>query len=207
MATHKELIDRAKFLVNNASWSPQGAVVEIGSQRHPNKGGSSYDLLQLANQLELPFYTVDFNPEITAFATQVVGDRAYCMDGVEFLKNFTQELSILYLDNFDVIYSENHRQDIKQRAGDFYANLGYDMSNQTTHNLESIHIHYLQIKAALPLLTPQAMVGLDDTRFIKKNKYWWGKGGLAVPFLFHAEFSVSCETNQGLVLTRGLLVS
>lgn len=96
----------------------RGCIVEIGSSRELERKGksSTYYFNWLCKKLKADFYSVDFADDSFELAKTLVGDRAFKGDGAEFLKNFSKiskkKIDVLYLDNYDVIYNEEHKADL-----------------------------------------------------------------------------------------------
>lgn len=172
-------------------------IIEVGSQREPqppdNIANSTCFLDRLAQAHNLRFKTVDFSKESYELAKSYVGDKAVLSDGAEFLRNFNQPISILYLDNFDVIYDEKHQQSLMRRVG-----TAYDEHNEIITNERSAEVHLEQVEEALPLLTKPSYICIDDT--LERESGWWGKGAKAVPFLLSKGYDIVCIGPDGVLL-------
>ncbi len=197
MATHKRLLG----LSTKLPFSVTGAIVEVGSQRSPGKG-SSYELKALADEMSTNFYTVDLSKISYKAAESAVGKCAFNEDGAAFLEHFKEEIFLLYLDNYDIIYSDAHALDIASRMADVSVELGYSFEDATQQNSRSMLMHLAQAQAALPKLSEKCIVGLDDT--LLRDGIWWGKGALAAPFLMHNGFKIIEIDKKGLILSRNL---
>ena len=175
----------------------QTYLIEIGSIRElqpPDSIENSTCFLdKLAREHNLRFITVDLSEYSYKLASSYVGKKAILSDGSEFLKKFKQPISILYLDNFDVVYNEIHRQSLMRRVKGVYKK-----HNEILTNERSAEVHLEQVKVAMPLLTKPSFIGIDDT-MIKMNK-WWGKGAKAVPFLLKNGYKIIKIGSDGLIL-------
>ena len=195
MATHKRLLN----LQDNPEIALGGAIVEVGSQRSPGKG-SSFQLKALADHFSQEFFTVDLSRQSFEAASSAVGACAVHEDGISFLEGFDRKISILYLDNYDIVYSATHAADIKERMSSVAEELNYSFDDQYLQNTNSIFAHLHQAQAALPKMTSSCLIGLDDT--LSRNNSWWGKGALAAPFLLHNGFEMKYVEDKGLVVAR-----
>ncbi len=186
-----------------AGWQPGGAIIEVGTQRKGGTG-SSTDLLDLAGRLGVDFATVDFS-EATHRSVQrsAAAAHAHLADGATFLRTYPGAISILYLDNYDIGYSDEHFANLKGRIGTLYRDKGFDDSAVVVQNMTSATVHLDQTLAALPKLTPRCVVGIDDTFHSDEARCWLGKGTLVVPYLVTSGFRIAASHAQGLVLTRG----
>lgn len=189
-------------LVNeiNLSFATSGSIVEIGAARESSGPDSStFFLCQLAKQLDAEFYSVDFSEQSWKLAAEVAGDCAFLSDGVEFLRMYPKlsqrRISILYLDNFDIIYNDLHKQSLMRRVGNVY-----DDRNEQLTNERSAAVHLEQIETAMPLLAEKNIVVIDDTQL--REEGWWGKGAAAVPFLLNSGYSILVQTNDGVLLAN-----
>ena len=179
---------------------PSGSfVIEVGSQREPsdpnNSENSTCFLDRLATQHGLLFVTVDFSEATYQVARAYVGDKAVLSDGAEFLRGFNKPIGILYLDNFDVVYSDKHKESLLHRVG-----TAYDERHEIITNQRSAEVHLEQVKAALPFLTTPTFIGFDDT-MIKEGK-WWGKGASAIPYLLSIGYQIVKQDANGLILKK-----
>jgi hypothetical protein len=199
MATHKRLLK----LVDSSWRKPGGAIVEVGSQRERGKG-SSYELKQLAECFGIDFFTVDLSTRSYEAAKDSVGECAFLEDGAQFLRDFKGKISILYLDNYDIIYSQEHAMDISVRMASVAEELGYSFEDEYKQNTNSIFAHLEQARAALPKMTNICIIGVDDTQL--RNGTWWGKGALVVPFLIHNGLKVLAHDKKGVILGRNISV-
>jgi hypothetical protein len=177
-----------------------GCIVEIGSSREPERKGksSTYYFNWLGNKIGADFYTVDFADDSYELAKSLVGDRAFQGDGAEFIKQFakvsSKKIDVLYLDNYDVIYNEEHKADLERRVGDDYAKKGQELNNT-----EAARVHLDQMKAALRLMAKRSIVICDDT-LLDENGQWWGKCATVVPFLESRGWKIIGTSEVGVML-------
>lgn len=175
MASH-ELLD----LMKDVSFINNSVVVEIGSSREVDRSqrSSTRYFHELCNSVGSTFYSVDFSKDSYELAKEIAGESAVHSDGAEFLESLSAgtRIAVLYLDNFDVIYSEDHKVDLLSRVGDAYAQAGEEINNQ-----RAAEVHLGQMEAALNLMADKSVVICDDT--LKKPGGWWGKCATVVPFL------------------------
>ena len=192
MASHKLIEDL------NLDFIKGTCIVEIGSARETSGPDSStYYFSMLSKKDEADFFSVDFSPQSHSLAKEVVGDSAILSDGVKFLEKFSywshKKISVLYLDNFDVVYNDKHKESLLRRIGSVYEDNEEELTNE-----RSGIVHLEQMKASLPHLHVKNIVIVDDT---KKTEYgWWGKGALVVPFLLEKGYLISNETEDGILL-------
>lgn len=202
MATHELLISYIKD--NNINLV--GDIIEIGSQRRAGRG-SSYYLNELAKEVGVRFYTVDFDSSVYNIAKGAVGDAAVNQSGQDFLKSFDGNISVLYLDNYDVLYSKNHAADLRSRIGDHYQmEKGYDFSSVFSQNQQASLVHLEQFVCSLPKLHDHAIIAIDDTKYVKcsaeKFSYFWGKGNTVVPLALQIGFELCSSHSHGCILVK-----
>jgi hypothetical protein len=156
-------------------------IVEIGSMRKPckhdldiydqeccNDGHSSLLLARKADE----FHTVDINIECSKLTRSELKkynlwskSNVYCGDGIRFLQDFDKEINFLYLDAWDVEYS-NHAE-----------------------------MHLEAFKIAEPKLAKKSVILIDDTDvgyslekgFHNDEESLGGKGKLLIPYLLEKE--------------------
>ncbi len=175
-------------------------IVEIGSAREGDgKTSSTLYFSNLAKRKEIHFFSVDFSKHSYELAHKIVGDSAVHMDGAEFLAQYktfsNSKIACLYLDNFDVIYSEAHKISLLGRVGDAYALRDEEISNE-----RSAQVHLGQLNAALKHLAPKHVIIVDDTKECEFN--WWGKGALVVPQLLSMGYEIRNRSNDGILLAN-----
>lgn len=178
-----------------------GCIVEVGSSREPERKGksSTYYFNWLANKINADFYSVDFSQESYNVAKTIIGERAFRGDGAKFLKNFreisSKKIDVLYLDNFDVIYDDEHGADLERRVGDIYSENGQSLNNE-----ESARVHLMQMKAAMRHMAKRSVVICDDT-LLDENGEWWGKCATVVPFLQKRGWRIIGTSDVGVILS------
>lgn len=175
-------------------------IVEIGSAREGDgKTSSTLYFSDVARRKEVHFFSVDFSKYSYKLAHKIVGDRAVHMDGAEFLTQYktfsTSKIACLYLDNFDVIYSEEHKISLLGRVGDAYALRDEEITNE-----RSAQVHLSQLNAALQHLAPEHVIIVDDTK--EREFDWWGKGALVVPQLLSMNYKIKNRSNDGILLAN-----
>lgn len=154
-------------------------IVETGTSNGGIKncqgaGCSTMIFAHWASENDALVYTVDIRAETLKGAEQDVGStkdyvRFNLSDSVEFLRNFNQTIDFLYLDSLD--YHSNNP------------------SPSQTHHLKEIF-------AALPFLTEESIVMIDDCNLIGG-----GKGLLAIDYLVKNGWNVVYNGHQ-VILVR-----
>lgn len=182
----------------NLSFALNGCIVEIGSARESvDVESSTHYFRELSRRLNSEFFSVDFSEQSNALARALIGSNAILSDGKVFLENFRTfsklEISILYLDNFDIIYNEKHEKSLRSRVGTAYAEHGEELSNQ-----RSAEVHLEQARASISLLGKQNIIICDDTKL--QDGLWWGKGALVVPFLLARDYKIKEQSEDGVLL-------
>lgn len=157
---------RAYDLIRTCTFKASEVAVEIGAERGE---GSSYYLKGYCDALNVPFFSVDIEPQ-PAFAIQ--------SDGTAYLKQMRAPIKFAYLDNFDYIFPEIEGKSWVQDQISHYKTLGYEMNNEN-----SITAHLDQAVEVARLSVPGTLVVLDDTW--QENGGFYGKGAKAVPFLLN----------------------
>lgn len=175
-----------------------GLIVEIGSAREANGPESStFFFNELAKKVNAEFYSVDFSPDSQKMAFEILGKNSILSDGKNFLRNISsysdKKISLLYLDNFDVIYSEKHKESLYKRVGS-----AYNDNNEVISNERSAQVHLEQMIEALPRMGKKSVVIVDDTK--KTESGWWGKGAKVVPFLLLNGFHVFRSSTDGILM-------
>ena len=177
-------------------------IVEIGSARESagDQTSTSY-FKNIANKIGATFFSVDFSPLSHTYAREIINENAILSDGSAFLSTFEKysnnKISILYLDNFDIIYNDKHKESLLKRVGNIYSENNEDLNNE-----RSAIVHLEQLKSALPHLENKNVIIIDDTMIINGN--WWGKGALAVPYLLSLGYSINHKSEDGVLLTNYL---
>ncbi|OGL43126.1 MAG: hypothetical protein A2W05_04995 [Candidatus Schekmanbacteria bacterium RBG_16_38_10] len=153
-------------------------IVEIGTLRDNTKGGghSTYKFGEFCSRFGGTVHTVDISPEAIRYAMRASSEyqpwiKYHVSDSVEFLKHFEGTIDFLYLDGFDSTPGQELAASQKQ--------------------LE-------EIIAALPKLSPSAMVLLDDADLPEG-----GKAKFSSEYLKEHRFTLVIDSYQQL-FTAGL---
>jgi hypothetical protein len=194
MSSHKLLSTISIDSFDNTS------IVEIGSAREAKiEDTSTFYFEEISKIINSEFYSVDFSEESNNYAKKIIGEKAIFSDGEIFLKNFNKfskkKISILYLDNFDVIYNDVHKKSLMKRVGNVY-----EINNEDLNNERSAIVHLNQLKAALPFLNNQNVIIIDDTKYL--NNEWWGKGALVIPFLLLSGYKIVTKSEDGILMVN-----
>ena len=192
------------ILLNEIKYSSlkEGVIIEIGSARETNNEESStFYFNQIAINNNTEFFSVDFSEKSWLMAKEIIHENAILSDGKLFLQNFrnytNKNISVLYLDNFDVIYNEKHKISLLNRVGNIYQE-----NNENLNNQRAAEVHLEQLVTSMKFLNDDAIIIIDDTKFIESN--WWGKGALVVPYLLNNNFKIIIEDEGGVMLKSSL---
>lgn len=175
-------------------------IIEIGSVRERSPEPSSLYFANKASEAGLNFLTVDLSENSWELAREYVGDKAVLADGTEFLREFDEKISVLYLDNYDFPYDEAHFQSICARSG-------HDFDGATCESVRrrSPQVHFEQMLAALPKLASPCWIVVDNTDRNRASKRlfnpFWGKGATVVSYLVKHDFPIIKEGLGGLMLS------
>lgn len=174
----------------------RGYLVEIGSTREKFESqGSTVVLATLAARLNLPFVTVDIDPENTRQAAADIADipnaRAVTAKGEDFLAAFDEPIVAAYLDAFDI----QHGHHSEYRADRYRQFLGVEITND-----RAAAMHLACARALIPRLVPGGLVVLDDTW--RADKRFAGKGRDAAPEFLRAGFRVAGRTRTSIALQK-----
>ena len=191
-------------LLNKIKYSSlkEGVIIEIGSARETNNEESStFYFNQIAINNNTEFFSVDFSEKSWLMAKEIIHENAILSDGKLFLQNFrnytNKNISVLYLDNFDVIYNEKHKISLLNRVGNIYQE-----NNENLNNQRAAEVHLEQLVTSMKFLNDDAIIIIDDTKIIESN--WWGKGALVVPYLLNNNFKIIIEDEGGVMLKSSL---
>jgi len=153
----------------------------------PGDGQSDSILSRFADHVEGTYDCVDINPDHIEKAKQFPGisrnARFHCMCSVEYLKRRSKPVDFLYLDSVDF---------------------------DPTAPEESQKHQLCEIVAAFPVLSPNAVVLLDDVGSPYGNVPIWlklenqGKGKLSSDFLLRNGFECVLKSYQWLFVRNGL---
>lgn len=162
-------------------------IVETGSVRGLEEhsrlgdGWSTYHWLEYAEKTDSNVWTVDINQhsiDMTnklkeTYFPDVKTFTAVTSDSIEFLKNFTEPIDVLFLDSFDY-------------CGD-------------DENIKACHNHSLnEVKAAWDKLNDHSFILIDDVF----NDLWHGKGQLSIPYLLENGFELIYFMDSQVLLKR-----
>lgn len=182
------------------------AIVEIGSD---NWEGSTEFYVELANKYNIPFHTVDLNPDIEP--------RLKEKHEAEFWRNTTfhqaegnawsseyngPKIHTLYLDNFDWDWKSPDPTDPNK---DYYNDVlvpKYIQAGFELNNINSATEHLKQIMNLLPHMATDCIVCVDDT-YQNESDLYLGKGAGVVLYLLALDFIVVENSNVGVILARG----
>ena len=172
----------------------RGSIVEIGSVRESIETSSTTYFFELSKLLNKNFYSVDIGERQYTKAKSIIGNNAFQLKGEEFLKDFNEEISILYLDNFDIIYNESHKKSLLNRVGNDYSDLDLEL------NIEQSQLaHLTQFQLSEKLLHEDSFVIIDDTWF---DDQWKGKGGTLVPYMLSKGWNILKQNHNHLILKK-----
>lgn len=202
-----QIFRRAEQYLDQIDSNQIGWFVEIGTSRNGDDG-STRTIANWADRFNRKLYTVDIDYINIDFVSKfnIPNLLTYHDSGENFLLSFPEHLgsiSFLYLDNFDWDWHPENSESFVMEQKKRYNNLGYEMNN-----VNSQRAHLEQMIAALPRMSEQSIVVLDDTWY---NKWWGhysGKGGAVVPYLLANGYRV-LETEEqpvyGTIMGRGIL--
>jgi hypothetical protein len=178
----------------------KGVIVEIGSARETNSSESStFFFNKIGKENGIDFFSIDFSKDSYLMAKSIINERAILSDGNIFLKNFRnytdKNISVLYLDNFDVIYNEKHKASLLTRIGNVY-----EKNNEQLNNIRSAEVHLEQLITAIEFLNQDSYIIIDDTQLIDTN--WWGKGAKVVPYLLENGYKIISMEEGGVSLQK-----
>jgi hypothetical protein len=198
MSAHK-LIDKKRLNIEAVLAECAGDIVEVGTARPapglPYDESSTHDLNRLAIALGRRFTSIDLAPE----RGQLVEPPGIFIqgDGTKAMIAWEEPILLLYLDNFDVINDPAHEENLRGRIGDFYERHNLRLTNQ-----QSAYAHFAQARAALPKVSLNGFICLDDTIFDYWRNRWWGKGAMAVPYLLKMGCVIIDLGDRGVLLQK-----
>lgn len=196
MASHK-LIERVLDL---QSLLKEGCIVEIGSVRESITDSSTKYFNDMSKKYDVNFYSIDFSEYCYELAKSLIGDKAILGKGEEKIQEIKEPISILYLDNFDIINDSKHEASLRTRIKKF--GNAYEKNNVDIDptNLLSQETHLAQAQASLPKLSENGVVIFDDTP--KLGERFGGKGALAVPWLVSQGLKILHTQGTGVLLCK-----
>ena len=203
----------------------RGAWVELGVDRGE---GSTRWFSELAQTKATRFYGVDMDPDqiqraqtnLAATGQAIIqADGSIQMQtgeladhisliadrGEEFLKklNNTEQISLIYLDNFDWDYWLGREEEafvagVKQRYRDTMQTEMTNINSQLTHLLQAIH--------AMPMMTPNSLIICDDTWAMPEEGTFSGKCSAVIPYALLNGYRIlhnsGYRQNSGVILGR-----
>jgi hypothetical protein len=171
--------------------------LELGADRSSQQTSSTSFLQKLANKHNATFISVDIceSPDPTVIQS----------DAVEFCKNYNFEnrLGLVYLDNFDWMWSPQKYRD---------ESINHWMSTQITeyrargtemHNIASSLTHLAEMQALDNAWANQALVIMDDTWFDHNNDVFCGKGNAAIYHFLGKQWQVLNGAYNETYITMG----
>lgn len=198
MSAHK-LIDKKRANIDAVLSNCAGDIVEVGTARPapglPYDESSTHDLNRLAIALGRRFTSIDLAPERGEFVAPP--GRFIQGDGTKVMMAWNEPILLLYLDNFDVLNDPAHERNLRGRIGDFYERHNLDLNNH-----QSAYAHFAQARAALPKVSLNGFICLDDTLFDYRRNRWWGKGAMAVPWLLRMGCAIIELGDRGVLLQK-----
>jgi glycosyltransferase involved in cell wall biosynthesis len=178
----------------------KGAVLEVGSDRFE---GSTSFFSDICKTINVPFYSVDVEPGANERARAVVGDKAYLMTGEDFMRKVAPTLdtkfSFVFLDNFDFLI-KSFKWEWKDHTEAVYNSLGMALNNE---NSQKAHLEQAQL--VQPYLTPDVIIGFDDT-WQKPDGTFDGKGGTAIPWLLENGYFIIEQGRIGEDIVGGYVM-
>lgn len=171
-------------------------LVEIGSDR--GEGSTEY-LDNLAGKLNTRLYSVDILPKARSRLQESCPNTEFVVaSGSTWSREFRtkwENISVLYLDNFDYIWDVNEVRPAIQQQQHFYAEMGITMSNQ---NCQVEHL--TQMINLAGCMHPSGVIVFDDTYCV--NDCWIGKCGPAVVYMKTRGWNVVWHQNCGVIMRR-----
>lgn len=196
MASHALI----KEISNLQSLLKEGCIVEIGSARESIETSSTKYFNDISKKYGVNFYSIDFSEYCYGLAKSLIGNKAILGKGEEKIQEIKERISVLYLDNFDIIDNPTHESSLRTRIkkfGNAYEKNNVDIEKT---NLLSQKTHLTQAQSSLPKLSANGVVIFDDTP--RSGDGFSGKGGLAVPWLVSQGFKILHTQGSGVLLRR-----
>lgn len=186
--------------------SSSNAVVEVGSER---KAGSTLYLARLAKKHKSQFYTVDIDPDTSKAADKIVNKlnpdfAAINKPGELFLQETKEELSLVYLDAFDI--PGDWLNDAVYKA---YQDRGQQLTIENCWKM-----HYDCAVSIVKKMKKGGYICFDDVnpidsernlilkRVEKKYPKWSGKGETAIPYLLENGFELVDNKRSGALFKK-----
>lgn len=173
-------------------------LVEIGTTREQLPGqGSTKELMEICQSLEINFITVDMDPNNTLYAKKIFDQNGYNFQainstGEEYLQSTSKTIDFIFLDAYD--FEHFNHSNLRQER--YIKYLGSKINEEKCHKM-----HLECAKALVKTLAHDGIICIDDTW---KNKLdeWQAKGKLAVPFLLENGFEIVNHENKSILLKR-----
>jgi len=165
-----------------------GVFVEIGSDRMQ---GSTAKLDQMAQRFGTKLISVDILPHAQQrLQKQLPTVEFVVAAGSTWAKTFQGTIDCLFLDNYDYAKTSQEYQDTEWIFGQY----------QKHSNHESQLEHLRQVLALQSHMSPQGIIGCDDTYV--DNGVWLGKCGPAVCWLLVNGWQVIDQQAYGVILRK-----
>ena len=172
-------------------------IVETGCQRQKNDwgaGNSTQIFCEILKNYGGHLYTVDISQDNLNLAKSINEEHGVanftCMDSVEYLKQFTKTIDLLYLDSWDYP---------AEQLPDWNGTADYPMEHDeiitTFHDLiDGCQQHCVQeLEAASPRLHNESVILIDDNNFPGG-----GKARIAREWLFDNNWELILDEQQTL---------
>ena len=165
-------------MTNHHSFSSKN-VIEIGTTREKfSNQSSTIKISKVCDSLGLNFTTVDMDPENTQVALKDLKEvnanhNAVTRKGEDYLKDYNGQISMLYLDAFDTVLSQNHHSN--KRKASYEKNLNCDITNELCWKMHLECCVHVEDKIEIG-----GFICIDD---IYNDVDYFGKGKTAIPYL------------------------
>lgn len=195
-----QTLEKYKHLLKGIQGPHGPCVLEIGSDRFE---GSTTFFANICKQRNVPFYSVDCEPQAHERAKSVEGVHAFLKTGEDFIRDVVPDLGIkfsfVFLDNFDFLI-KSFKWEWEDHTRNTYKNLGMDLNNENSQKA-----HLTQAQLIQPYLEPDAIIGFDDT-WQKPDGTFDGKGGTAIPWLLRNGYRIIEQGRIGEDVVGGYVI-
>ena len=171
-----------KFMMTNHHKFVSKNIIEVGTTREKYSNQSStIKIAKVCDRFDLNFITVDMDPKNTFVASKdlkLVNPTftAVTSKGEDYLENFQDKISMLYLDAFDTVLNENHHSQSRKKS--YKEHLDCEITNELCWKMHlDCCIH------ALNKVEIGGFICIDD---IYNSDDYFGKGMTAIPFLLES---------------------
>lgn len=168
-----------KYLFTNHNNFVSKNIIEVGTTREKfHNQNSTIKIANICNDLGLNFSTIDMDPINTRVANydlSLINDKykAITSKGEDYLESYEDKISMLYLDAFDTVLSENHHSG--KRKESYKKNLDSEITNELCWQMHlDCCIH------ACDKVEIGGFICIDD---IYNSDDYFGKGKTAIPYL------------------------